>query len=113
MTTREQQIEKQARQCFKIGFAQDIFTMGAFWADSTRTKFYVLLGQVETDNEEIKGLWLNICGKYFFSKEQAEQYAEQFPHAYRKRQYNIVEVEPYYSAEDGDILHRLSTRPIK
>ncbi len=111
--TREQQIEEQARQCFKIGFAQDIFSMGALWADSTRTKFYVLLGQVETDNEEIKGLWLNICGKYFASREQAEKYAEDFPHAYRKGQYNIVEIEPYYSADDSGILQRLSTRPIE
>lgn len=58
---------------------------------------FVILGQLETEQEELKGLWLNIFGRWFASREQAEQHAQQFGSFYRHC--NIVELKQYHPTE--------------
>lgn len=99
MKTREEQIQEQAELCFGSNKEQAIvFAQGARWADhtpNTRKKIYIILGQVESNNEELQGLWLFVGGRYFDNKQDAEEYANTHNCVFRAGKYNIVELGNY------------------
>lgn len=98
MQTREQQIQAQAELSFSSNPQQaEIFAQGARWADYNQDpnrKIYVILSEIESDNEELKGLWLSICARFFTSRKQAEKYVSDNCCAFNR--YNIIEL----NAED-------------